>query len=305
MALVPDESLPDGMAVFDRALLRRRRTRAAKGFAAHDFLHREVAERLAERLEEVKRTFPLALDLGCHNGALAERLAARPGTAQVIRADLSPAFATQAGEPALAADEEALPFRDGAFDLVSSALVLHWVNDLPGALIQIRRALKPDGFFIGAMLGGQTLHELRRCLMEAEMEQTGGVSPRLSPFADLRDGAALLQRAGFALPVADHDVITVTYANALALMQDLRGMGATNAVLARSKRPLTRKVLMDAAARYANIFGEADGRIPATFEIIYLTGWAPHESQPQPLRRGSGKVWLGEALGTTKAYTPP
>ena len=217
-----------------------------------------------------------------------------------MAADLSPALASRAGAPAIAADEELLPFAPASLDLVVSNLSLHWVNDLPGALLQIRKALKPDGFFCAAMLGGETLVELRHCLIEAEQSVSGGMSPRVSPFADVRDAGALLQRAGFALPVVDSDVITVTYTDAFALMRDLRGMGETNAVLARRRVPASRALLFEAARLYAERFTEPDGRIPATFQVLHLAAWAPHESQQQPLRPGSGQVPLGDALGGGK-----
>jgi SAM-dependent methyltransferase len=286
------------MIVFDRALLRRRRDRAAGRFAAHAFLFEETAERLADRLEDIRRPFPLALDLGCRDGTLGRILAGRKGIERLIGCELSPALAATAGasSPVVVADEEFLPFAEGRFDLVVSNLGLHWVNDLPGALVQVRRALRPDGFFCASMLGGHTLAELRRCLMEAELEITGGVSPRASPFAEIRDVGALLQRAGFALPVVDTDTITVTYTDAFALMADLRGMGETNAALNRRKVPTRRAIFMDAARRYAQTFAEPDGRIPATFEVLWLAGWAPDPSQQQPLKPGSATRSLTEAL---------
>ncbi|KAA0575938.1 methyltransferase domain-containing protein [Azospirillum sp. Sh1] len=290
---------PDSMTVFDRALVRRRRDRAVAEFTDHAFLFEEIADRLADRLEDVIRPFPLALDVGCHDGAMGRILKGRKGIERLVACDLSPDFARAAGgpgNPAVAADEEFLPFAPGSFDLVVSNLSLHWVNDLPGALVQIRQALKPDGFFCASMLGGQTLAELRRCLFEAEMEVSGGVSPRVSPFAEIKDAGGLLQRAGFALPVVDSDVITVTYSDAFALMRELRGMGETNAVLARRKVPATRSMLFDAAQRYARLYAEPDGRIPVTFEVLYLAGWSPHESQQQPLKPGSGQIPLGDAL---------
>ena len=203
----------------------------------------------------------------------------------------------------LVADEEWLPFREESFDLVTSCLSLHWVNDLPGALIQINRSLKPDGLFLSALLGGETLHELRTCLFEAEIAVTGGSGPRVSPLTDLRDAGALMQRAGFALPVIDADTITVTYASPFALMQDLRAMGETNAVLDRPKRGLRRDVLMRTAELYGSRHGLPDGRIPATFQVIYMHGWAPHESQPRPMRPGSAKSRLADALDTEEQQT--
>jgi SAM-dependent methyltransferase len=196
----------------------------------------------------------------------------------------------------VAGDEELLPFADSSFDLAVSNLSLHWVNDLPGALLQLRRALKPDGLFIGAMLGGETLFELRRCLMEAELDLTGGVTARISPFAEVRDAGGLLQRAGFTLPVVDSDTITVTYESAFKLMADLRGMGETNAGLNRRRHPTPRALMVDAARRYAELYSEPDGRVTATFQILYLAGWAPHESQQKPMKPGTAQIRLADAL---------
>ena len=289
--------------LFDRRLLRLRRDRAAGGLVGHDFLIREAADRLADRLDDVRRKFPLALDLGCHGGQLAGVLAGRGGIERLIQSDLSPAMALRAaagGSPAIAADEEFLPFAAESFDLVLSCLALHWVNDLPGALVQIRRALKPDGLFLAVLFGLGTLGELRDCLIEAEAEVHGGASPRVSPFADAREGAQLLQRAGFALPVADVESVTVTYPDALALMRELGGMGESNAARARSNRFAGRKLFARAAALYAARHGGSDGRVPARFRLLYLTGWAPHESQQQALRPGSARQRLAEALGTVE-----
>jgi SAM-dependent methyltransferase len=195
-------------------------------------------------------------------------------------------------------EAECLPFAAGSFDLIVSNLALHWVNDLPGALIQLRAALRPDGFFLATLLGGETLAELRRALMEAELEEEGGAGPRVSPFADLRDLGGLLQRAGFALPVVESDRLSVTYADAFALMRDLRAMGETNAVLERRKAFTRRATLARAAALYRSLYAGPDGRIPATFELVTLTAWAPHESQPKPLRPGSAAQRLAAALGS-------
>jgi SAM-dependent methyltransferase len=285
--------------VFDRRAVRRHRDRAAGALAAHDFLLREVAGRLAERLEDMTRRFPLALDLGCHDGALGRALAGRGGVETLVQADLSPAMAGTAREantPAVAAVEEALPFAVASFDAVFSLLSLHWVYDLPGALIQVRRALRPDGLFLAAMLGGETLKELRAALIAAEAEVEGGAGPRVSPFADVRDLGALLQRAGFALPVADVDDIEVSYPDALKLMADLRGLGEANALADRRKGFSRRTTLLRAAELYAARHAGTDGRLPATVQVIYLTAWAPHESQPQPLAPGSARSRLAEAL---------
>lgn len=290
----------DQITIFDRAQVRRNRDRAAPGFGDVDFLVREAADRLTDRLQDISRRFPIALDLGCHSGILADYVAGLNGIETLVQADLSYPMARAAdgeGRPALVADEEWLPFAEESFDLVLSNLSLHWVNDLPGALIQINRALKPDGLFLATMLGGETLKELREVLALAEVELRDGLSPRVSPFADLRDAGALLQRAGFALPVIDSDTITVTYANPLTLMQELRKMGEGNAVTERSRRPLGRDILMRAAELYLERHAGPDGRVAATFEIIYLHGWAPHESQQKPLRPGTAQKRLSDALG--------
>ncbi len=268
------------MTVFDRALVRRRRDRAAAGFAGHDFLFAEIAENLVERLQLVRRSFPRALDLGCRDGAAGRRAAAAKGVDLLVSCDLSGALAARAAGLAVIADEEALPFTESSFDLVLSNLSLHWVNDLPGALIQIRRLLRPEGFFLGAMLGGETLKELRQCLFEAELAITGGAAPRLSPFATLADAGQLMRRAGFALPVADVETITVTYADIFRLMADLRGMGETSALLTRPRAPLRRSVLLEAARRYSESFAEPGGRLPATFQILHVAGWAPEPAPP-------------------------
>lgn len=290
--------------LFDRNLHRRRLDRAARGFSAADFLKRRAAEDIVDRLGAVQRRFPLAVDLGARSGVFARALAAQADVAEkidaVIETDLSAAML--AGRPGLrvALDEERLPFADASLDLAVSALALHWTNDLVGALIQIRRALKPDGLFIGAILGGATLTELRQVLLQAESELAPGVGPRISPFADAYDGAALLQRAGFALPVSDVDRVTVRYAHPLKLLADLRAMGETNVLVERPHAGLTRAILGRAFALYAERFAEADGRIRATFEIITLTGWAPHPDQQQPLKPGSAKMRLADALGVVE-----
>jgi len=285
------------LTVFDRRALRQHRARAA-GRDGFDFLFTEAAERLVDRLDDVSRRFPIALDLGCRDGILARCLAGSDKIGRLILADLAPEFLARATGPRVAADPEALPFAPGSLDLVVSALALHWVNDLPGALLQLRQALKPDGLLLVSLLGGETLAELRQSLMSAELAEEGGVSPRVSPFAELRDLGGLLQRAGFAMPVVDSDVLTATYPNALALMRDLRGMGESNAVAERRRAFTRRGTLAQAAALYASAFAHADGRIPASFEIITLTAWAPHQDQPKALRPGSAQTRLAAALGT-------
>ena len=286
--------------IFDRALHRARLTRAARGFAGADFLKRRAAEDLVHRLEAIMREFPLAVDLGARAGGFAEALSGSDAAAKIgllVETDLSAAMLKRPG-PRLVADEERLPFAPGSLDLVVSSLALHWVNDLVGALVQIRLALKADGLFLGALLGGETLTELRQCLIAAEAEITGGAGPRVSPFAGTYDAAGLLQRAGFALPVADIDRVTVRYSHPLRLMADLRAMGETNAMVERPRAPLTRRTLARAFEIYAERFADPDGRLRATFDIVTLTGWAPHPEQQKPLRPGSAKMRLADALHT-------
>ncbi len=285
--------------VFDRRLLRARRVRAAAD-APPTFLIDRAAEDLAERLAPVLRRFELAVDLGTPTDALRRRIAASGKAGTIVAADpLAGTLGTRCGL-AVAADEEALPFRDASLDLVVSALALQFVNDLPGALVQVRRALKPDGLFLAVLAGGDTLVELRQAFAAAEAEIEDGISPRVAPFADLRDAGALLQRAGFALPVSDVDRLTVRYASPFALMDDLRRMGAANALVERSRRPLRRATLRRMAEIYGERFADADGRVRATFELVWLSGWAPHESQQQPLAPGSAQRRLADALGTTE-----
>lgn len=283
--------------IFDSALLTARRDRAAAGAGAHDFLLERVAEDLAERLSIVRRTFPVALDLGSHHGVLGRRLGTADSVERMVSLDAAPALLALAPGPRVLGALDALPFAAASFDLVVSGLALQLVDDLPGALIQIRRALKPDGLLLAALLGGGTLGELRQAWLAAEDEVLGGASPRVAPFADVRDLGGLLQRADFALPVVDSDTITVTYADPLALMRDLKGMGAANMLTDRRRVPVTRRLLMRAAEIYAERFGLDNGRVPATFEILTLTAWAPHDSQPKPLKPGSATSRLADALG--------
>jgi SAM-dependent methyltransferase len=291
-------SVENPLLIFDARAQRRHRTRAAAQPDAADFLAVEVAERLADRLDDIKRRFPNALDLGCRHGVLARVLAGRGGIERLVAADPALGFARRAPAPCLVAEAEALPFAPHSFDLVLSNLLLHGTNDLPGALLQLRRVLRPDGLLLAALWGGDTLFELRRALMEAELVEEGGASPRVSPFADVADLGGLLLRAGFALPVADSDRIEVTYPDALALMRDLRRMGEANAILERRRRFTRRATIARAAAIYQDLFGRPDGRIPASFQLITLTAWAPHESQQKPLRPGSAAHRLAEVLGT-------
>ncbi len=290
--------MTDTMIVFDRSLVRRRRDRAAEKLADHDFLFREIAERLVDRLNDIGRKFDRALDLGCHSGALAHALTGSDKVGWLVQSDLSPAMVTHAPARArLASDEEALPFRSNLFDMVISGLSLHWVNDLPGTLLQIQRSLTPDGLFLATLFGGETLGELRAALTDAELEVSGGASPRVSPFVDVRDAGMLLQRAGFSLPVVDAETITVSYADPLALLHDVRGMGEANALVSRHKAPLRRAVLQRMFELYGERHATGDGRITASFQTVTLTGWKPDASQPKPLRPGSAAQRLADALG--------
>jgi SAM-dependent methyltransferase len=277
--------------VFDRMLLRARQRRA-RALGAETFLINRVASDLAERLGAVLRRFDVAVDLGTPTDAVREALVDNTSIGALIAAKTFPD-----GARSVAADEEMLPFRDGTLDLVVSALALQFVNDLPGTLIQIRRALKADGLLLAAMLGGDTLTELRQAFAAAEAEIEGGASPHVAPFTDVREMGALLQRAGFALPVTDVDRLTVRYASAIALMHDLRRMGATNALVERRRRPLKRELLRRMVEIYGERFSDPDGRIRATFEIVWLSGWAPHASQQKPLAPGSARQRLADALG--------
>jgi SAM-dependent methyltransferase len=282
--------------IFDRALLRARGRRAAM-LGPETFLIDRIADDMAERLSAILRSFERAVDLETATGAVRRRLAASGKVREVI--------AVNTGDrphdrvfPTIVADIEQLPLADESINLAVSALALHCVNDLPGTLVQIRRALKPDGLLLAAMLGGETLTELRQAFAEAESAVEGGLSPRVAPFADLRDIGALLQRAGFTLPVVDSERLTVRYPSVFTLMHDLRRMAATNSLMERRRTPLRRATLMRMAEVYSQKFADRDGRLRATFEIIWLSGWAPHDSQQQPLKPGSARQRLADALGT-------
>lgn len=286
--------MPDDTQLFDRGLWRRRLERAHATGEPALFLLERAADDLVDRLSLVKREFPVAVVLGALGGLLTRRLQSQLPAA--ISCEASTALLADCPAPKLVGDEEWLPFRSESLDLLVSALVLQHVNDLPGALRQIRVALKPDGLFLASMVGGRTLHELRQAFVQAESEITGGVSPRVLPFADLEDAGTLLRRAGFALPVVDIDTVSVTYSSPLRLLADLRAMGGTNILQARRRQFLGKAVLMRAMAIYQEQFGRPDGRVSATFEIITMTGWAPHASQQQPLRPGSARMRLDEVL---------
>jgi len=293
--------------LFDRALHRKRLDRAAAGFDAAGFLKARAADDMVARLEPIMREFPVAVDLSARTGAFARAVATSDVAGRIgllVEADLSLAMLAGRGGVRLVADDERLPFAAASLDLVVSTLGLHWTNDVVGALVQARLALKPDGLFVGAFLGGETLTELRQSLIAAEDELTGGAGQRVSPFADPADAASLLQRAGFALPVADVDRVTVRYAHPLKLIADLRQMGETNALAERHPRALTRAVLGRTFEIYARRFADPDGRLRATFEILTLTGWAPHESQQKPLKPGSARIRLADALGTVEHKLP-
>jgi SAM-dependent methyltransferase len=279
--------------VFDRRLLRER-LRRALAHGAPDFLMTRAAEDLADRLATIKRAFPRALDLGTPTPHFVQAVVAA-GRPAPLRAGLF------AGAN-IVADEEALPFADGSFDLIVSGMALQWVNDLPGVFAQVRRALAPDGLFLACMPGGASLVELRVALAQAEEEITGGASPRVSPFVDVRDLGGLLQRAGFSLPVTDVDSFMLRYESMFALCDELRAMGAANALTQRSRRPLRRGVFLRAAKIYAEKCSDPDGRVRASFELVWLAGWAPHESQQKPLAPGSAKMRLADAL---KGWKPP
>jgi NADH dehydrogenase [ubiquinone] 1 alpha subcomplex assembly factor 5 len=290
--------------LFDSLAQRRNRQRAATGYGAFGFLKDEAALRLADRIELMRRDFPLCLDLGAHDGRLMRHLRPLGKIGTMIEADPAAGFAAAAGPRFVVHEMADLPYRDASFDAVFSCLNLHWVDDLPGLMMQIRRLLKPDGLCLVNLLGGNSLYELRAALAAADHEITGGAYPRCAPMADIRDIGGLLGRAGLALPVADSDRLTVTYPNMFRLMADLRGMGEQNAMRGRPKHPTSRRLFLRAAEIYASRFGRADGSIPASFEIVTLTGWAPHESQQKPLKPGSAAHRLASAL-QDDAPSPP
>lgn len=290
--------------VFDRAAVLRFKTRAAPNIGQHNFLFDWALENIMERLALVKKDFPCCVIGGARQSPpVTEKLRGQNNIQKLRIMDSAPSLLEKQSSPVLLADDEWLPFADDTLDLFIQNLGLHSVNDLPGALIQINRALKPDGLFIGAMFGGDTLIELRQVLNQAELVHSNGLSPRIAPFADKQQMGGLMQRAGFALPVIDSDTVTVTYDNMFKLLEDIRGMGESNAITARHKSPLPRAVLMNAAELYQQQFSEADGRIHATFEIIFLLGWAPHDSQQKPQRPGSANKTLADALATEEIKT--
>jgi len=292
--------MSDERLLFDRKLLRARRARFAHEIESREFLLAHVAREIAERVALMLRPFPLALDLGAYHGLLGRKVAALPSVGAMLYAESVFEFAALCPRPALVCDEDLLPFKEASLNLIISGLALHRLNDLPGALIQIRRALCPDGLFMAALLGARALTELRQVLIEAEAEAEGGASPRVSPFGDVREYGALLQRAGFALPVADAETLSVTYASPRELMREVRALGGGNVLLTRSRKPLSRRMLERAEELYRERHSTPDGRVTATFEIVYLSGWGPAGSQQKPLKPGSAAQRLADALGTTE-----
>jgi SAM-dependent methyltransferase len=297
-------NLPDPSLVFDRALLCKRRARAAARFSDYSFLKHAIAEDVCDRLEAIKRDFPTVLELSAQGGVFLREARARPDLASrlgfVVQSDLAAQCLPYIGAARAVLDEESLPFAPQSFNLVVAAGGLHWVNDLPGLMVQVRELLRPDGLFIGAMFGAGTLRELRECLLTAEVELVDGAAARVSPFADAQDLAGLLQRAGFSLPVSDSDTRLVRYRSPARLLDDLRGMAETSALADRPRRPLRRAVIARAMELYAERFADPDGKVRATFNVLTATGWAPHESQQTPLRPGSAKARLADVLGVVE-----
>lgn len=284
--------------IFDQSLVEAHRARALTNADPNaGFLLDIVAQELAERVSVVERHFDRALELHGYTGQTARHLTATGKVGTVERVETDARFGSDEAPVTIASLEE-VPAEPESFNLVVSPLSLHLTNDTPGAFIQVRRALKPDGLFLAAIPGSGTLQELREALLAAEAELTGGASPRVIPFADVRDVGALLQRAGFALPVTDTETYTVRYDSLFALIRDLRAMGMTSPLTARSRVPVSRRFFLRAAEIYAERFSDPDGRVRATFSVIYLSGWAPHESQQKPLKPGSAKQRLSAALGT-------
>jgi len=295
MPIQPQHSIK----VFDRKRVKTLRARSAANLDKHDFLFEWVANNLDGRLADITRQFPTTLMIGGrlnkdHKALLIDRAKIK----QLIIMELGAELLQGKHDLNVQGDEEMLPFGINTLDMVISPLSLHSVNDLPGALIQINHALKPDGLFLAALFGGETLFELRECMMQAEIITTGGVSPRISPFADKQQLGSLMQRAGFALPVIDSEHISVSYPNLKKLLHDLRGMGEGNAIIERSRRPATKALFEKTEQEYQKRFSDEQGKIQASFEIIFLTGWAPHSSQQQPLRPGSAESRLASALDT-------
>jgi NADH dehydrogenase [ubiquinone] 1 alpha subcomplex assembly factor 5 len=293
--------------LFNRNRLRYNRARARQNFTQHNVLFEEVTSQLLQRLEGINRPFHRILDLGSRNFSLSKSLAKQDASRFIVHGPTSRDVKKLLSHHVCVADEEWLPFRDASFDLILSNLNLHWANDLPGALIQMCRALKPDGFFLGALFGGETLRELRECMVEAELNLRGGVSQHISPFADIRDCGSLLQRMGFALPVVDKERITLTYRDSFQLMRELRGMGEGNILNSRDKRFMPREFFLETDRiyknRYAGVSGNAQTHIYATFDVLFISGWAPHDNQQKPLKPGEATIRLAKALNTRELAT--
>lgn len=288
--------MTNDMFVFDRNKVRQNRNRCASSLDQHGFLIDWSMNQITSRLQDIKRIFPMALQIGCRSNKIDTQ---EFGIETLYTLDIAEKLS-----PDIQADEEFLPFAENSFDIIFSPLNLHTTNDLPGALSQIKRALKPDGLFVAAMLGGETLYELRQIISDAEIKLTNGLTPRIAPFADMQQMGALMQRAGFSLPVIDSEKITVTYDSPFKLMKDLRLMGEGNALIERSKKMSTKEFFAQINSSYLQQHAEDDGRITATFEIIFLIGWSPHESQQKPLRPGSAKMRLSDALKTKEGALP-
>ncbi|MDG1708244.1 MAG: methyltransferase domain-containing protein [Emcibacteraceae bacterium] len=287
------KAIPKQNDIFNRKVLQRKRDQAAENFEKHDFLNREITLRLLDNLQDIKRDFNTILNMNGHFEPISNHF----NNKTIFHQDLSLNMLKRSPFTKIKADEEFLPFLDHSLDLVFSALNLHWVNDLPGALIQILKSLKPDGLFIGAALGGETLFELRSAMMKAGIDALGGTRPHISPFMDVRDAGSLMQRAGFALPVVSTERITVTYSDAFALMKELKGMAETSCLIKGFKGLTKPSLMMKVAEHYHADHANNDGRIPVTFDILYFQGWSPHESQQKPLKPGSAKMSLIDALG--------
>jgi len=286
--------------IFDSRTLLKHRARAGRSFKLHDFMMQEVAKRLTERLLETNRNFDTGVGICWQHKILHEAINSVGKINNFIGYRNSKSTNSEINQ--IISETELLPLAPNSVDLIVSLLDWHWVNDFPGILSQSLTALKADGLMLGAMFGGETLNELRSVLLEAEIITTGGVTPRVSPFVNVETVGNLLSRVGFALPIVDTDNIKVTYPNALKLMHEIRGMGESNCLIERCKNFTRKDTLLKAADLYQNKFGTKDGKITATFQIIFITAWAPHKSQPKPLRRGSGKYPLESAINNTEKF---
>jgi len=285
------------MQLFNRSLHRLRREKSAGRFAEVDFLFREAGERLAERLLDINRHFPLAVELGCRHGVLAKSWRDSGKIGGLIQTDMAPRLLPPRtpSNLLLAVDEEWLPFAPQSLDAIVSTLSLHWVNDLPGCLIQCRNALKADGLFLAVLPGPRSLQELRESILAVSSAE-GKMAPRISPFVEVRDAGALLQRAGFALPVIDSETLTIHYREPMTLLNELRLMGEANCLIEQHKGLTARHFWPQVMEHYASHYAAADGRLPVTIELVFMTAWAPHASQQQPAKRGSGTVNLRDVL---------